>query len=107
MEQELKRPQKIVSQQNFAKSNDLPIFVKLMIQKDRRNFLENKILEAKRLMGISDDRVLVRKISQSRYVLEHEYADSRSTPTSNNRISKTQHATLPQVELKVRKVLRY
>lgn len=106
MEQFLKEP-KIVSQQIFAKSNDLPIFVKLMIQKDRKNFLTKKILEAKRLMGIADGKVLMRKLTATTYQLEHEYADSRGTSISNNRISKTQHATLPQVELKVRKVLRY
>ncbi len=62
MEQFLKEP-KIVSQQNFAKSNDLPIFVKLMIQKDRKNFLTKKILEAKRLMGIADGIVLMKKLT--------------------------------------------
>jgi len=107
MESNGTRSQKIVSQQIFAKSNDLPIFVELMIQKDRRNFLEKINLEAKRLIGLSDDRVNVRKVAESRYVLEHEYADSRSTKTRNNSISKLQHTIQPQVELKVRKVLRY
>lgn len=107
MESNRTRSQKIVSQQIFAKSNDLPIFVELMIQKDRKNFLERITLEAKTLMGIADGKVLMKKLTATTYQLEHEYADSRSTSTRNNRISKTQHATLPQVELKVRKVLRY
>jgi len=100
----MKHLNKIVSPQRFDKF-DLPIFVQLFIQKRRDAFLKNKVLEAKRLMGITDDRVNVRKVAQSRYVLEHEYADSRCT-TRNNRISKIQHATLPQVELKVRQVFK-
>lgn len=106
MEKQLKHLNKIVSPQRFDKF-DLPIFVELFIQKRRDAFFKNKVLEAKRLMGITDDRVNVRKVAESRYVLEHEYADSRCIDNRNNRISKTQHATLPQVELKIRQVLRY
>ena len=105
MESQINHLHKIVSPQRFDRF-DLPIFVQLYIQKRRDAFLKQKVLEAKRLMGTTDDRVNVRKIGQSSYVLEHEYADSRCN-TRNNRISKTKHANLPQVELKVRKVLSY
>lgn len=94
----MKEP-KIVSQRFFAKSNDLPIFLKLMIQQDRKNFLAKKILEAKRLMGVSDDRVNVTKLTETTYrlVRNYEYADSRAN-ISNNRVSKIQH---PKVQRKV------
>ncbi len=97
--EKFKRTSKIVMQQKFAKSNDLPIFVKLMIQKDRINFFAKKTLEAKRLLGISDDRVNLQKISEGFYKIVHEYADSRAN-ISYNRVSEIQHP-------KKREVLKY
>jgi len=90
--EKFRRTQKIVSQQKFAQSNDLPIFVKLMIHKDRINFFAKKLLEAKRLMDGSNDRVIMKKLTDTTYKLvrNYEYADSRAN-ISNNRVSKIQH----------------
>jgi len=97
--EKFKRTSSIVMQERFAKSNDLPVFVKLMIQKDRNNFFAKKLLEAKRLMGVSDDRVNVTKLTETTYKLvrNYEYADSRAN-LSDNRVSKKQH---PKVQRKI------
>jgi len=99
--EKFKRTSKIVMQQKFAKSNDLPIFVKLMIQKDRINFFAKKLLEAKHLMEDPNDGVIMKKLTDSTYKLVRifEYADSRAN-ISYNRVSEIQHP-------KRVKVLRY
>lgn len=78
---------KIISLRKFSKSNDLPIFVQLMIQKDReavrakREVLKEKcMLEAQQLMAVdvdNHDRVFVKQLpNQVGVQLLYPYEDS-------------------------------